>query len=211
MNAARWRTHDRPDPEHPQRPTVGHRLQPDRPTPVARGGSHGPERPDHRPRSNQRRAPLDPARDHRARRSSLGLVAVGRRPLGPQPARGRRRLDQRPRPDRGRARDRTGPRGAGCVLPRRAGARRARGCRSACRSSGSSTGWISPTRWEPQRVASSSSSIRGTRYDSIVDVRYRRPTPANPWMKLRWSRRKRNRGGRITIAMPAKVSPWSVA
>ncbi len=72
---------------------------------------------------------------------------------------------------------------------------------------GSSTGWISPTRWKPQRVASSSSSIRGTRYDSIVDVRYRRPTPANPWKKLRWSRRKRNRGGRITIAIPAKVSP----
>jgi len=42
--------------------------------------------------------------------------------------------------------------------------------------------------------------------------RQRRTTPAvSPWMKPRWSTRKRSNGGRIAIAIPAKVSPWSVA
>jgi hypothetical protein len=39
-----------------------------------------------------------------------------------------------------------------------------------------------------------------------------RPAPAvRPWMKLRCRTRKRSSGGRIAIARPAKVSPWSVA
>ena len=37
-------------------------------------------------------------------------------------------------------------------------------------------------------------------------------TPAvRPWMKLRWRNANSSNGGTITIAMPAKVSPWSVA
>ena len=45
----------------------------------------------------------------------------------------------------------------------------------------------------------------------VLTSRHRRATPANPWKKLRWSTRNSSSGGRITIAMPAKVSPWSVA
>ena len=67
-----------------------------------------------------------------------------------------------------------------------------------------------PTRpsWSTRRRASDS---RG-RPDADPGVRQRRTAPAaRPWMKLRWSTRKRSSGGRMAMAMPAKVSPWSVA
>jgi hypothetical protein len=48
--------------------------------------------------------------------------------------------------------------------------------------------------------------------DGEQPLRQRRTAPAvKPLMKLRWRTKKRSKGGRITIAIPAKVSPWSVA
>jgi len=48
--------------------------------------------------------------------------------------------------------------------------------------------------------------------DDAPDDAHRRSAPAaKPWMKLRRNSTKRISGGRIAIAMPANVSPWSVA
>ena len=79
-------------------------------------------------------------------RPAVGLGAMGRRPVGPQPARRRPRDHHRARPGRGGHRDRAGPGRSASSSFATSSARSRGACRSGPASSASSMGSISTIR-----------------------------------------------------------------
>ncbi len=118
------------------------------------------QRAHHDPRPKERPAAHDPDRDHRGRRTSLGLGAVGRLAMGPEPARRRPRDHHRAAPRTRGPGGRARWRGAHRVLSRHVGAASRGPCRSGCGSSAPSIGPISTIRWVRPTVGRSSSSTR---------------------------------------------------
>ena len=141
-------------------------VQPDPPVPARSRSADGLQRAHHGPRPEDRPATDRGRGDHRRLRQALGLGALGRGPLGAQPARGRQRDHHCAWPEGGRQRHRAGPSPARSPSSATCLVRSREASRSAPRSSGSSTASTSAVRWRRPRADASSSSTRRAEADT---------------------------------------------